>query len=163
MSLLTRIASLTGSQPMLSAAIAALRPLEMPVSHGGLVARFRGHAFFEEYPTRPPPLALNGFMFTLLGLYDLSRAAPRTDALRLFNEGMTTLTWALPLYDTPSGFSIYDLAYLTQPGDPVHHSRFYHGVHILLLRALGHVARAAILRRFADRWNQYAPRPGDPA
>ena len=28
--------------------------------------------FYEEYPTLPPNLTLNGFMFALLGLYDLS-------------------------------------------------------------------------------------------
>jgi len=163
MSLLTRVARRTSSRAMARAARRGLLPLEYSVRRGGLVVTFGGHKFYEEFPTQPPSLALNGFMFTLVGLYDVGRIAPASAAQRLFRQGMATLRWALPLYDTEEGLSIYHLGYLTQPGQPLHQSLYYHGVHILLLRALDHVAPASVLRRYADRWNRYVARKGDPA
>jgi hypothetical protein len=163
-SLLTRAYSLRPSDAYLRAAEQALLPLSKDVSDGGLARPFalatstsgRTLTFLEEYPTRSPSFALNGFMFTLLGLYDLS-ATGNKQAAGLFHEGLRTLRRALPLYDLGDG-SAYDLGHLTSPPRPVHSDSAYHLVHIALLNALGSVTQDPVLLWYRDQWNSYGTR-----
>ena len=71
MSLLTRAWRSTGDARYLTAADAALAPFRLSVAAGGVVTSFLGdaaHPYYEEYPTEPASLTLNGFMFSLFGL-----------------------------------------------------------------------------------------------
>ena len=114
MSLLSRAYRLTRKQQYRSSALRALPALRVAVTKGGLKRCFFGNCarpFFEEYPTSPPSYVLNGFMFTLIGLYDLASIAPRSPALSMYQAGRRTLTAALPQYDV-GGFSTYDLSRL---------------------------------------------------
>lgn len=44
---------------------------------GGVLATFLNkYHWYEEYPTQPASFVLNGFIFSLLGLYDLMTTAP---------------------------------------------------------------------------------------
>lgn len=43
-------------------------------SAGGVRNELFGRAWYEEYPTTPGSFVLNGFMYALIGLYDLSSA-----------------------------------------------------------------------------------------
>ena len=109
MSLLTRMHRRTGQRKYLNAALDALTEFK-PVASGGVVNKppiLRGRPFYEEYPTEPSILVLNGFMFTLLGLYDLAPYSHRAELL--FERGYRTLLYALPLYDR-EGMSLYDLS-----------------------------------------------------
>lgn len=162
MSLLVRESWHTGRRSYLRAALRSLRPLRTPVVRGGLVARFRGHPIYEEFPTRPPSFALNGFMFTLIGLYDLSVAAPRSDAGRLYRQGLSSLLVALPYYDV-GGLSAYHLGYLTNSPRAVHRSLYYHRIHVMLLAALDSVSPHSEFRRYRRKWAAYKPQPGDPS
>lgn len=76
---------------------------------------------YEEYPTTPPSFVLNGFIYSLLGLYDLNSTAPSNigrEAGQLFNQGMLSLKKMLLLYDTGSGTS-YDLRHLSLGSFPI--------------------------------------------
>lgn len=58
---------------------------------------------------------LNGFIYSLLGLYDLNATVPSTlsrDAAHLYDQGMISLKKMLMLFDTGSG-TIYDLRHFT--------------------------------------------------
>lgn len=62
----------------------------------------------------PSSFVLNGFIYSLLGLYDLNATAPlelTREAGQLFEQGMISLKRMLPLFDTGSG-SIYDLRHV---------------------------------------------------
>jgi hypothetical protein len=109
--------------------------------------------FFEEYPTRPPSFVLNGFMFALLGLYDLAAIAPGTQARSLYRAGRRTLLRALPLYDF-DGVSSYDLTHVTDPSDegPNIPPRDYQELHLVLLDALDSVGLHPALRYWRARW-----------
>ena len=90
--------------------------------------------FLEEYPTPHPLYVLNGFMFTLLGLYDLASVAPRSEAHSLYLAGRRTLTAALPSYDR-AGVALYDLA-------STHIApQSYQAVQLYLLRALSSLSQ----------------------
>ena len=169
-SLLTRMYAETGDPAYLSAAEAGTAPLDVPVSRGGHVTGFwrnPSKPFYEEYPTQPASYALNGFMFTLFGLYDLAEAGSSTGR-RLFDSGIDTLKAALPYYDTPSGLSAYHLGHLTSPPRRVHSALSYHAIHVMQLRFLASVAPSETFDRYADRWAAYVPptprpRPAPPA
>jgi len=149
MSLLERVYRLTDQRRYRNAAVKALAPLERPVSSGGLQRCFRGDCrlpFLEEYPTTShPSYVLNGFMFTLLGVYDLASVAPLSGARGLYVAGRHTLTAALPSYGR-GGVATYDLA------SKLIASQGYQAIHVYLLRALNSLQPEAEYRYYANRW-----------
>jgi hypothetical protein len=157
-SLLTRVWHATGNRAYLTSALAATSPLERSFAHGGLVTTLFGRRFFYlEYPTRPPTLTVNGLMATLVGLYDLSRAAPRSEARRLFVGGLRTLRFALPLYDLPDGSQLYDLSNVMAPPRAQNLAGpGYLIVDAAYLRALTSMAPNPVFRFYADRWSARA-------
>jgi hypothetical protein len=151
MSLLERAYRLTGRRPFLAAAMRAMRPLERPVGDAGLRRCFRGDCrlpFFEEAPTPRPSLILNGFMFTLVGLYDLSTVAPSSSARNLYLAGRRTLEEALPAYNR-DGLATYDL--LTHRVANAE----YQAIHVYLLRALDSLVRDRRLAFYARLWRSH--------
>lgn len=109
-SLLSRIYDRTGDKAYLRACQAAMKPLTVDVEDGGLRHEFMGHAFYEEYSTEQPTYVLNGFMFTLFGLYDCWQITGDQQAEKLYQEGIETLKLILPYYDS-NGVSLYHLAH----------------------------------------------------
>lgn len=105
-----------GNSKYLRAAINGLKPFHVPSRQGGVLAKFLGKLdWYEEYPTTPASFVLNGFIYSLLGLYDLNATAPQSvgrDAGKLYDQGMLSLKKMLVLFDTGSG-SIYDLRHFT--------------------------------------------------
>lgn len=147
MSLLARIYRQTGRSVYIESANRAVIPLTLSVTDGGLRRCFRGdcrYPFFEEYPTTPPSYVLNGFMFTLVGLYDLGNAGSKT-AMRLYRQGVSTLHVALPLYDRDSG-NVYAL------GDDSIASPAYQAIHVYLLRTLFQLSSDRLFASYAAKW-----------
>ena len=144
MSLFTRLYRQTGDRRYLAAARRAFRPIVTPVSQGGMMRCFRRdcrYPFYEEYPAPQPTYVLNGFMATLVGLYDLGRHDAAAAAA--YAAGRRTLQHALPLY-TVNGRSVYHLAYL-RGGPKDYNPPSYLSVEITLLRTLDSIAPAAAL------------------
>ena len=136
-----------------------------PVEKGGVMATLgdlhpflENNVIFEEYISNPSSYTLNGFMFTLLGLYDWSQlrdASPSYSniAEKYFNEGLQTLCFILPFYDL-GGFTAYDLGHITYDKEP-HVGVGYHAVHIYLLKALYSITGDPLLDYFAELWAGY--------
>ena len=114
--------------------------------------------WFQEYPTEPNTFVLNGFMYSLIGLYDLWHTIKYSTQLKenqsvseegieagdLFLRGMSSLETILPLYDVASG-SVYDLRHVTMPGVEPKVARWdYHSVHINLLYLLSTIDQQQI-------------------
>lgn len=162
-SALTRAYLLTDNTGYLRAAERALLSFHKNVDEGGVRRNFSfpvgsalhaGTPFYEEYPTkRAASFTLNGFMFALVGLYDLARLKNQ-DAQELFDESIVTLREALPLYDLGNGSS-YDLGHLTRPPRKIHQDDGYHLIHITLLNALGTATLDPTLLWYRDHWNSY--------
>ncbi|ABF42517.1 hypothetical protein Acid345_3516 [Candidatus Koribacter versatilis Ellin345] len=135
-SVLSRAYQVTHDEKYLTAASKALAPLAKKVSEGGLTDDFFGDPnlpHYEEYPTVPASYTLNGFMFTLVGLYDLS--AFDATALSMYNAGLKTLDAELP-YHEMGGISAYHLGHITNAPRGPHVAWSYHLVHLQLLGAL---------------------------
>ena len=153
-SLLWRAYRKTCHRSFLRAARDGLEPLTRSVDRGGTLASLRGGAFYEEYPTRPASFTLNGFMYTLFGLYDLRRVSPQ--AHRLYVAGRRTLIRTLRLFD-PGGISAYHLGFRTDPPRPVLRSEKYHRVHVVGLTVLDRMHPHSTLRRYRDKWARLLP------
>ena len=127
----------------------------MDVERGGVRRRIFGeHDFYEEYPTTPSSLVLNGFMFCLLGLYDGFKIFGSSRCKELFDKGITTLAAVLPMYDLADG-SAYDLTHITTGIEGPNTARpAYHRLHISLLAALSST-QGGSFDRIVDRWDNY--------
>ena len=170
-SLLVRAHAGSGRDEYLNAAVRALALFDIQSADGGIVAKFMDrYVWYEEYPTVPPCFVLNGFMYALIGLYDIAATAPpgegQSTAMRLYSSGIASLSGMLPLFDTGSS-TLYDLRHLTLGGAAVpNRARWdYHATHVnqLLLLSLllqnGSIAAnektSAEFKAVANRWLGY--------
>src|SRR5690606_31275466 len=124
LSVFSRAYLITNEQKYLQAGNKALKFLNVPKESGGprttladLHPSLKGRLFYMEYPTDPTVYTLNGFMFTLIGLYDWWKTTGNSDARFQFYDGMETLLKILPYYDLGT-FTSYDLSYITQNRPP---------------------------------------------
>lgn len=133
----------------------------------GLVTDTSDGPILEEYPADPRPHVLNGWMWALLGLYDLAYCDGLDDddlraaAADSWDSGVSSLVAHLPRYETGRGWSTYDL--YPHPIANVA-SPFYHRLHVSMLRAVARVAPyvelAHELEDTAGRWERALARPG---
>ncbi len=89
MSLLWRAYRLHPAPAFRAAAVRAVGVFSRSIGSGGVVGDFDGVPWYEEYPTRPGSHVLNGYLFSLLGLYDIAPWSSR--ASRLFHRGVSSL------------------------------------------------------------------------
>jgi hypothetical protein len=155
-SVLLRAQSLTGRQAYGRTAHAVVKPLMVDVAEGGLQRTVNGSIVLEEYPSALPCAILNGWIFALLGLYELSVAGGSDEARELFERSAAGLVALLPRYDIGwwSLYSLYD------HGRPDLAKPFYHRLHPVLLEALALVYPHPSLNFYADRWNSQLTRFG---
>jgi hypothetical protein len=155
MSLFERVYKLTGDETYKTAAIRALLPLKKTEAQGGLKICFLGNCalpWLEEYPSTPPSYVLNGFMYTMIGIYDLATIAPGSAAMHLYELCRKTLDVALPKYNVHN-LSAYDLTFITVKSQkPQIPRQGYVWAHVNLLRALDSLQPDATYRRYADLW-----------
>lgn len=147
-----------GEVSYLEAALVGLKPFRVPSWQGGVLATFFSkYHWYEEYPTKPASFVLNGFIYSLLGLYDLMTIAPpdkAKEAELLYEEGMVSLKNMLLLYDTGSGTS-YDLRHITL-GIPPNLARWdYHATHVNQLLLLSTIDSDPLFSETAERWIGY--------
>ncbi|NWV26554.1 GLCE epimerase, partial [Origma solitaria] len=158
MSTLVRAYLLTKDPAFLGAALRATAPFKLPAERRGVKAVFMDrHDWYEEYPTSPSSFVLNGFMYALIGLYDLKETAGDKlgkEARLLYERGLASLKAMLPLFDTGSG-SVYDLRHFMLGTAPNLARWDYHTTHINQLQLLGSVDPAPIFRDFLKRWKSY--------
>lgn len=152
-SVLVRGYKITGNMVYLDCSEKALQPYTKIVSDGGVLDYFYDMPFYEEYPTNTPSLVLNGFMFSLFGLYDFSLEDHSGNELakRLFNQGAETLIKVLPLYD--GGFcSRYDLSYITCAPNNDNKNPFYHAIHVNQLMAMNSILHSDVIEYYVNAW-----------
>lgn len=127
---------------------------------GDLDYSLKDRIFFEEYVSTPNSYTLNGYIYTLLGLYDWSElsllypnAVAYNEARWAFDEGVESLQYVIHLYDV-GGFTNYDLGYMNFDVGP----RLipgYHAIHIKLLHALHSITGFQRLKDFEELWKTY--------
>ncbi|UFA51761.1 D-glucuronyl C5-epimerase family protein [Deinococcus radiophilus] len=160
-----RAYKLTDDERYAAAAARALKFMKKPVEEGGTWAslkaispRLAALGIPDEYPNQPSTYTLNGALFAMLGLYDLSVTAPeattRQDAQRMLDNSLEAMNHLLPLYDI-GGFTSYDLAHITLKLEGPHVAPRYHAAHIYLLHALYEATGKGSLKLYETRWSSY--------
>jgi hypothetical protein len=148
-SLLVRVYAATRQPAYLDTARRARQVFQRTIRNGGVRRTVAGHVFFDGFPTAAPALPLEDFELAILGLYDLTPLDPQ--AGQLAREGMQTLVWSLPHYDSGAGHPWLDLANWTVGADPFFDpasERF----DAQLLQLLGGLYANATATAYASRW-----------
>ncbi|GIY35471.1 d-glucuronyl C5-epimerase B [Caerostris darwini] len=158
MSLLTRAFRVTGDLHYLEAALHAIKLFSVRSEHRGILTTFLGkYVWYEEYPTIPSSYVLNGFIYSLFGLYDVQQSGTHQlchEAGKLFQNGLVSLKKMLPLFDTGSG-SVYDLRHFSLGVAPNLARWDYHSTHINQLLFLSTIHNDPVLKSISDRWTGY--------
>jgi hypothetical protein len=118
---------------------------ELDVEDAGVRIWLDGHSLYTETPGGPMPGILDGFLSSLIGLYDLHVETEDPVVGRLFDDGIAGLKYALPRWDYRGKWSLYNCAYLSPPA--------YHNLNCLLLEVLAGLSKQPVLADYARRWN----------
>lgn len=161
MSLLTRMYHATQDSRYLDSAVEALKLFNRNSSENGVRTFFVDKfIWFEEYPTTPSSYVLNGFIYSLFGLYDLSQTCSGisipacSESIKLFQAGIQSLKNLLPFFDTGSG-TIYDLRHFSLKVAPNIARWDYHTTHINQLLYLNTVLDDLSIQTTTKRWISY--------
>ncbi len=146
-SVLVRSYRLTANESLLDRARRAFALLVLPVADGGCSSKDGENLYLEEYPENPRSTVLNGWIFAVFGLHDLSLVTGDESVKRALAKTLATLEKSVAKYD--SGYwSLYDLrGNLASP--------FYHRLHIALLDALFALTDIATFAEYSALWQGY--------
>jgi D-glucuronyl C5-epimerase-like protein len=151
---LARAYQLTGEDQFAEAARRAVQPCFVPVDQGGVRATERhGRVFYEKFAIPGQTLhVLNGFLASLLGIWDVARATEDREAQQAFDDGVASLDdTVLASYDN-GHTSLYD----QRPDARTTPSCvFYTWVHVRQLASLARITRQPRLFTWAERWRAY--------
>lgn len=127
-SVLVRARAMTEDGAFLEAARRGAEPILTPVHAGGASRCVPEGLVLEEVPLEPPNTVLNGWIYSLYGLYDLSLATNGPQIDNALDDSLAALVAYLPRYDA-GYWSYYDTrGNLASP--------YYHREHIVLLEGL---------------------------
>jgi len=152
-SLLLRAFEVTKKDFYLDTAKKAYRAFEVDIPNGGV--RFvddDGNVWLEEYAILPPPHVLNGFIYTLFGVYDFYIFTNSKKCLTLWKNCIKTLEKKLILYDT-GYWSKYDLL------SEIPATLDYQNLHVKQLQVLYKLTKNEVFSKFSMRWNKYLNNP----
>lgn len=145
-SALIRAYRISGDKELLALCEKASCVFEKHIEAGGVRTVEQGNVLYEEYPAYPLPRVLDGFLFSLLGLYDLSVQTGDPYILALFSEGLKGLISQLPSWNYRNKWSWYGThRYLCPP--------HYHKLNYVLLRVLEKLTGEKILQHYAEQWD----------
>jgi hypothetical protein len=151
-SLLSRAYFETKDKKYFLAAKKAFQSLLKDNNNGGVQYRDENNnVWLEEYIVDPPTHILNGFIWTLWGVYDYYLLTQDSEYKNLLDNCVKTLKKNLQKYDF--GFwSLYDLSnqFLKNLASP-----FYHKLHIVQLEILAIMTGEKYFREIAEKWEDY--------
>jgi hypothetical protein len=123
--------------------------LVIPYEDGG-VKRYDkdGLMWYEEYPGKQPSFVMNGFVYTLFGIYDLWRVTKDDEVKNTIDSCVKTLKNSIHLYD--SGYwSVYDQLKKELA------TKYYHkNIHIPLMEILHKLTGEEIFDSYNKRWKK---------
>lgn len=146
-SLLFRVGLEIRDDTFLGAAEKALELMLLPINKGGTARFEEGLLYLEEFPKNPPNTILNGWIFSIFGLYDGILVLNKKEFEDAFNLTVESLSLKLSHYDAKF-WSYYDLKKnLASP--------FYHNLHLSLLKVLFDLTYKNIFIDYYKKWKAY--------
>ena len=151
-SVLLRAHSLTQNDTYIDVASKALRSFLVVIEKNGFMREINNDSLlFEEYPSQKMNFALNGFIFSLYGLYDFYLYNQNKLAEELFQKGINTIKNSLTDFDL-GYWSKYSLYY-----DPIYYpaSYKYHAIHVEMLKSLYFITSEKIFQETSIKWEKH--------
>jgi hypothetical protein len=122
------------------------RVFQLDSTSNGVRILAEGHVVYTEIPGLPAPGIMDGFMSSLVGLYDLYAETGDAEVYDLFKQGVDGLKYFLPRWDYRNKWSWYsNRSYLCPPG--------YHCLNRMLLAVLARLTGETCFAEYAERWN----------
>jgi D-glucuronyl C5-epimerase-like protein len=117
----------------------------LDVREGGVREPLPSGVLYSELPGQGIPGIQDGFMSSLLGLYDLYVETGDPATGKLFTDGIKGLRTMLPAWDYHKSWSWYgSRAYLCPPS--------YHWLNRVLIEVLGRLTSDPVLAEYAEAW-----------
>ena len=135
MSFLARMYYETNDTRFRIAALDAIKPLQKSVNNGGVMRQLNDNlVWYELYPTPDNgSFVLNGFIYSLIGLYDNWKILDSDSSMQMYKKGIETLNLSLSYFDLGCASS-YDLVHHSIQTTPPNVARkALHNLHISLL------------------------------
>jgi heparosan-N-sulfate-glucuronate 5-epimerase len=152
-SVFTRAYRLTAEPRYAELARAACVPLRVATESRVLLTTEKGPVL-EEIPSNPPSQILNGWIFALWGLWEVSVGLAESEAGDMFAASLDCLRRTIDSYDVGwwTRYSLYPHL-ITDLAKP-----FYHKLHIVQVTILYRLSGFAEFRDAAQRWRTYDTR-----
>lgn len=144
-SLLIRAHITTKDIHYLDAAHKAVDFMLSPISEGGTTSYCGEDVYLYEYTHEP--LVLNGWIFSLWGLYDYYKYTGNKETGDLVKRTKESLKKKLPEYDTKYWSKYDDGKRICSP--------FYHKLHIAQLTVMYDLFGDEIFQKYAEKWTAY--------
>lgn len=144
-SMLVRAAIVTDDQRFADAADKAKKFMLKPISEGGTTEYNGENVIF--YEDTDNPVILNGWIFSLWGLYDYCKYFGDEESDIILKKTFETLKRKLPDFDTKYWSKYDDGKNICSP--------FYHKLHIAQLNVMHDLFGDPIYKEFADKWKKY--------
>ncbi len=144
-SMLVRAAIVTGDKRFADAAAKAKEFMLKPISEGGTTEYNGENVIF--YEDTDNPVILNGWIFSLWGLYDYCKYFGDEESDIVLKKTLETLMRKLPDFDTKYWSKYDDGKNICSP--------FYHKLHIAQLNTMYDLFGDSAYKEFADKWEKY--------
>ena len=151
-SVLVRAYKETGQEKYKKSAEDAFQVFTLGINDGGVnYLDKNGNNWIEEYIVYPPTHILNGFIWSLWGIYDYALQFKNSKSKNLFNNYVETLLSELDSYDT-GYWSLYEHSgtFLKMIA-----SSFYHKLHIVQLKIMYTLTKKKTFDDKAKKWEKY--------
>jgi heparosan-N-sulfate-glucuronate 5-epimerase len=129
----------------LLAAKKAIDFLIIPIENGGTTKYINDEVFLQEFTNKPT--VLNGWIFTLFGLYDYLKIDNDSEVRNIYDRSIQTLKRHLVNFDN-GYWSKYDL-------DKMITSPFYHKLHISQLKVMYEITGEVTFNDYSKRWETF--------
>lgn len=144
-SMLLRAHIASKDEKYLNAAHKAKDFMVKPISEGGTTQYCGEDVYF--YECTHDPLILNGWIFSLWGLYDYYKYTGDGDVEKLLAATLNSLEKKLPEFDIRYWSKYEDGKRICSP--------FYHKLHIAQLTAMYDLFGDPVYKEYADKWDAY--------
>ena len=151
-SVLIRAYKETGKKKYFDAYKDAWISMTKQIKDGGVIyIDSNGNYWIEEYIVNPPTHILNGFIWSLWGVFDSWKIMKNDSAEELFNKCCKTLELNLMNYDN-GYWSLYEQSKSLLP---MLSSPFYHKLHIVQLNLMFEMTSKDIYKKLSQSWEKY--------
>ena len=150
-SCLIRAYKITNDDKFLKSSINGLDIFDRDIKDGGVTSNEDDIIFYEEYPSYPIKRVLNGFIYTLWGLYDMVRIDNNAKADKLYQTGLKSLEILLPKFD----MGYWSLYHISNEGPVNPTAVHYHRLHIAQLEVMYQITGNELFKEYSSKWEKY--------